>query len=164
MYHNVQTIDGFFNEAMRDFNRLAIGFEPTIRRLLVNQNKSNTGGYPPFNLEQIDDNHYRITLAVAGFAMEELDVVVADNQLTISGVQKNDQSRNYLHKGIAERDFTRNFVLADHVNVISARLDNGLLVIDLVQEIPDVLKPKKIAITNGATVDGNAIESKIDLA
>lgn len=164
MYHDIQSFDNFINDAMRDFNRLSIGFEPTLRRLMVNQNKSNSSGYPPFNLEKVDENHYRITLAVAGFAMDELDVTVADNQLTITGIQKNDEAKTYLHKGIAERDFTRSFVLADHVNVASARLDNGLLVLDLIQEIPDVLKPRKIAIANGTAVEADVIETKINVA
>lgn len=159
-----QTFDGLLNEAMRDFNRIAIGFEPTIRRLMVNQNKLNASGYPPFNLEQVDENHYRITLAVAGFAMDELDITVADNQLTITGAQKRDEEKTYLHKGIAERDFSRSFMLADHVKVTSASLDNGLLVLDLIREIPDVLKPRKISITNGSMIDAETIESKINVA
>jgi len=162
MYHDIQSFDNFVNDVMREFN--GIGFEPTIRRLMVNQNKSNTGGYPPFNLEQVEENHYRITLAVAGFAMDELDVTVADNQLTITGAQTRDEGRTYLHKGIAGRDFSRSFVLADHVSVISAKLDNGLLILDLVQEIPDVLKPRKIAITNSNVIEADAIESKIKVA
>lgn len=164
MYHNIQTFDGFVHDALRDFNRLSIGFEPTIRRLMVNQNKLNAGGYPPFNLEQVEENHYRITLAVAGFALDEIDITVADNQLTITGAQKRDEEKTYLHKGIAERDFTRSFVLADHVNVTSAKLDNGLLVLDLVQEIPDVLKPKKIEITSGAVIDADRIETRVKIA
>lgn len=166
MYHNIQSFDEFINDTMRDLNRLAIGFEPTLRRLQTSQNKSNSlTGYPPFNLERVDDNHYRITIAVAGFTIDDLDITVANNQLTISGeIKDRDDSRVYIHKGIAERSFSRNFVLADHVNVTSATLINGMLTLDLVQEIPDALKPKKIPISDSTVIDGKIIENKIKVA
>lgn len=153
MYHTIS--DELMTETMRDLARLAIGFEPTFRRL--NKPASQTG-YPPFNLERLDEHSYRITVAVAGFKMEDLDVTVADNQLTVTGDIKNkDDDRIFLHKGIAGRSFARSFVLADHVNVISASLENGMLTIDLQQEIPEALKPRKIAINNNSYLDSSPL-------
>lgn len=151
------TIDSLVNETMRDLNRLAIGFEPTLRRLQLPQGQNgNQNGYPPFNLEKLDEHSYRITLAVAGFSMDDLDITVANDQLTISGVNsKTDDTHTYLHKGIASRNFSRSFVLADHVHVTSASLENGLLTVDLHHEIPEALKPRKIEISSK-----NVIESK----
>lgn len=160
MYQITTTnLDSFLDDAMRDLNRLAIGFEPTLRRLQVTQGQSgNQGGYPPFNLEKLDDANYRITLAVAGFTMNDLDITVENNQLTIVGdIQERDDSRVFLHKGIASRGFSRSFILADHVTVLSAELENGLLIIDLQQEIPESLKPKKIAINNKNVIDATLI-------
>lgn len=157
MYHNISPLDSLMNEALRDLNRLAIGFEPTLRRLQVTQGLSNQNGYPPYNIEKLDDSHHRITLAVAGFTMDDLDVTVTDDQLTITGEIKSrdDESKVYIHKGIAGRSFARTFILADHVHVTSASLENGMLTVDLVHEIPEALKPRKVLIN-----DKSYIESK----
>ena len=163
MYHRISSneINTMLEDAMRDLNRLAIGFEPTLRRLQVTQG-NNQNGYPPFNLEKLSDTLYRITIAVAGFKMEDLDITVENNQLTIVGdIKDKDDGRSYLHKGIASRNFTRSFLLADHVNVVSAELENGLLIVDLQQEIPEALKPKKIAISNKNVIDAKIV-SKTD--
>lgn len=154
MYHN--SLDSLMNEALRDLNRMAIGFEPTLRRLQVTQGLSNQNGYPPYNIEKLDESHHRITLAVAGFTMDDLDVTVADDQLTISGeIKDKDDDKVYIHKGIAGRSFTRTFILADHVHVTGANLENGMLTVDLVHEVPEALKPRKVLIN-----DKSFIESK----
>lgn len=156
--YQISNIENMVDEAFRDLSRLAIGFEPTLRRLQVTQGQSQ-GGYPPFNLERVDDHRYRITLAVAGFTMDDLDITIEDNQLTISGdIRHKDDNRQYLHKGIASRSFGRSFVLADHVNVIGAYLENGILTVDLEHEIPEALKPRKIQITNKNVIDAKPVD------
>lgn len=102
-------------------------FERTLDRIA----KAGAEGYPPYNIEQIGDDRLRITLAVAGFSLEELEIQVEDNQLTIKGRQKDDPDRVYLYRGIAARQFQRSFVLAEGIEVTSANLDNGLLSVDL---------------------------------
>ena len=99
--------------------------------------KKSTDGYPPYNVEQIDDDGLRITLAVAGFTMNELDIELDNNQLTIRGKQADDENRIYLHRGIASRQFQRSFMLADGIEVSGASLDNGLLHIDMKRVIPE---------------------------
>ncbi|MGE0742353.1 MAG: Hsp20 family protein [Hyphomonadaceae bacterium] len=104
-------------------------------------------GYPPFNVEQIGEDKFRIELAVAGFGQDDLSIEFKQNSLVVTGQRKQTETqRNYLHRGIAERSFERRFGLADHVLVSGAKLENGLLTIDLVRELPDLLKPRKIEI------------------
>ncbi|MGD2133914.1 MAG: Hsp20 family protein [Maricaulaceae bacterium] len=102
--------------------------------------------YPPFNIEETGENAYRIELAVAGFSEADIDIEVNDSTLVVSGRKTDEAERKYLHHGIALRAFERRFQLADHVEVRGARLENGLLSIDLEREIPERLKPRKIAI------------------
>ena len=102
-------------------------FERTLDRIA----KSGAEGYPPYNIEQIGDDRLRITLAVAGFSLEDLEIQIEDSQLTIRGRQKDDPDRVYLYRGIAARQFQRSFVLAEGIEVTSATLDNGLLSVDL---------------------------------
>ena len=113
-------------------------------------------GYPPYNIEVIDENRYGITLAVAGFEREELDIQVEKGVLTVHGKKVVDtkQEHKYLYQGIATRTFERKFNLADHVEVTGAQLNNGLLAISLVREIPEAMKPKTIAINT----EGNVLE------
>lgn len=113
-------------------------FEETVNRM----RKASGEGYPPYNIEQIGDANLRITLAVAGFSMEELDVEADNNQLTIRGRQIEDENRIYLHRGIAARQFQRSFVLADGIEVRGAGLDNGLLHIDLERVVPETMARK----------------------
>lgn len=114
-----------------------LGFEQ-LDRLLERSAKSATEGYPPYNIEQTSETSYRITLAVAGFAEEDLEITVESHQLTIRGRQGEDGSnRIYLHRGIAARQFHRSFVLADGVEVRGASLENGLLHVDLERELPE---------------------------
>lgn len=145
-----------FEDLFRDLNRVAIGFEPTIRRLHDVQSNSTGGnsGYPPYDLELISDDHYRITLAVAGFTLADLDVETHDNQLIITGeIQNKDEERQYVYRGIANRAFKRVFHLADHVRVETAKLENGLLTIDLIREVPEALKPRKIEIAGQTLIE-----------
>lgn len=130
-------------------------FEETVNRM----RKSGGEGYPPYNIEQIGESDLRITLAVAGFTMDDLDVEVEHNQLTIRGKQEDDKSRIYLHRGIAARQFQRSFVLADGIEVNGASLDNGLLHIDLLRVLPES-QARKIEITNknGSGTKAQAID------
>ncbi|MBT7648663.1 MAG: Hsp20 family protein, partial [Rhodospirillaceae bacterium] len=110
-------------------------------------------GYPPYNIEKVDENDYRITMALAGFGEDDLDIEVKDATVTVSGeiAQTKDEGRTYLHRGIAGRSFKRTFQLADHVRVSGAALENGLLHIDLVREVPEALKPRTIEIRSADT-------------
>ncbi|GAA4650000.1 Hsp20 family protein [Kistimonas scapharcae] len=127
--------------------RSAIGFD-RIASLLENLNTSgNQNGYPPYNIELLGENDYRITMAVAGFTDDELDIESRENVLLIKGKKESEKPENkYLYQGIAERNFERRFQLADHVRITGANLENGLLHIDLVREIPEAMKPRKIKI------------------
>jgi len=114
-----------------------LGFEQ-LERLVERTAKTGNEGYPPYNIEQTSENSYRITLAVAGFADENLAITVEDNQLVIRGRQIDDsEARVFLHRGIAARQFQRSFVLADGVDVGEAVLENGLLHVDLTRKVPD---------------------------
>ena len=118
-------------------------------------------GYPPYNIERTGENDYRITVAVAGFGEGDLSIEAKENTLTIKGAkQKEEQSGELLHQGIAARAFERVFQLADHVVVKSARLENGLLHVELVREIPEAKKPRQIPI-NGKSSD-KAIEAQVE--
>lgn len=129
--------------------RSSVGFD-RVFDLLDAAGKAETGGYPPYNIEKIDENQYRITVAVAGFGEDDLDIVLHQNTLTVTGARKaEDEGREFLHQGIAGRSFERRFQLAEHVEIAGASLVNGLLNIELKREIPETMKPRKIAINNG---------------
>lgn len=113
---------------------LLLGFDQ-FERTLERISKSAADGYPPYNIEQLGENALRITLAVAGFAPDDLTVQVEDNQLVVKGKQNDGGERVYLHRGIAARQFQRSFVLAEGIEVAGASLDNGLLNIDLVRRV-----------------------------
>ena len=114
-----------------------LGFEQ-LERLLERTAKSGKEGYPPFNIEQTSEQSYRITLAVAGFSEDDLNITVEDRQLVIKGCQENDEEyKVFLHRGIAARQFQRSFVLADGVDVGEAIIENGLLHVDLKQSVPE---------------------------
>ena len=113
--------------------------------------------YPPYNIEKTGDDSYRITLAVAGFGMGDLDIEAREGVLIVKGGKAQEQGEDapvYLHRGIAERSFERRFQLADHVRVTGAQMENGLLHIDLVHEVPEALKPRKIEIGGMKTIEG----------
>ena len=108
---------------------------------------AEANGYPPYNIERVGDNSYRITMAVAGFGEDEINVEVKENALTIQGGHKTEtKDANYLHRGIATRAFKRQFQLADYMEVTGAALENGLLHVDLVRELPEKMKPRSIEI------------------
>lgn len=109
-------------------------------------------GYPPYNIEVLDESRYAITVAVAGFTQEELDIQVEKGVLTVRGDKSSKDERKYLYHGIANRTFERKFNLADYVEVTGADLSNGLLTISLKKEIPEAMKPKNIAINQGGNV------------
>ena len=129
------------------YRRSAIGFDRLFDMLEASARQATSENYPPFNLERLAENHYRITLAVAGFQASEIEVTAQQNLLLVKG-KKDDQPQSgaFLHLGIAARSFERRFELADFVRVEDARLADGLLVIDLVREVPEAMKPKKVAI------------------
>lgn len=126
--------------------RSAIGFD-RLASALESAWRTDAGGYPPYNIEVTGEDAYLITMAVAGFREQELEVQVKDDILTVSGTKKEDgEERKYLYRGIANRSFERKFQLADHVRVLDARLKDGLLHIDLAREIPESMKPRRIDI------------------
>ncbi len=131
--------------------RTLVGFD-RINTLIDQAMRLDAGpGYPPFNIERLGEDAFRIELAVAGFTDADLDIEFKEGVLTVSGrKQPGEEQRQYLHRGIAERGFERRFSLADHVRVTGAVLQNGLLTIDLVRELPETLRPRKITIGAGA--------------
>jgi molecular chaperone IbpA len=134
--------------------RTTVGFD-RVFDLLDSLGNADAGGYPPYNIERLDENDYRITVAVAGFAETDLDIEVREQTLTVAGRRPDgDGTRVFLHQGIAGRSFERRFQLAEHVRVVGARLVNGLLNIDLRREIPEAMKPRKISIN---TDDGGNV-------
>ncbi|MGF1725368.1 Hsp20 family protein [Photobacterium nomapromontoriensis] len=126
--------------------RNAIGFDRLFNMVEASAKKSQSSGYPPYNIEQKDEHNYRITMAVAGFAEEQLDITQKENMLVITGERQPEESKNFIYQGIAERNFERKFQLADYVKVLGASLENGLLHIDLEREQPEEMQPRKIAI------------------
>ena len=129
------------------YRRTMVGFD-RLFDLLENQNRMTSGdNYPPFNIERRGDDAYRITLAVAGFKPAEVDITAQQNLLVVQGKKSDETSAGqFLHVGIAQRGFERRFELADYVRVDDANLEDGLLTIDLVREVPEAMKPKKIAV------------------
>lgn len=133
--------------------RSSIGFDRLASVLDSALRTDNTApGYPPYNIEILDEDRYAITLAVAGFERSELDIQVEKGVLSVRGQKADERERRYLHKGIAYRAFERKFDLADHVEVTGADLTNGLLTIRLVREVPEAMKPRTIAIEESASV------------
>lgn len=143
--------------------RSSVGFDRfgSLLDTALRSNQTNTG-YPPYNIEVLDENHYEIALAVAGFHLSELDIQTESGVLTVRGRKDGDESesKEYLHKGIATRAFERKFNLADYVEVTQAKLENGLLYVKLEKQIPDAMKPKTIAIDGAIGVlEDKGIES-----
>jgi molecular chaperone IbpA len=131
--------------------RSTIGFD-RLARLLDSATRvdSSTLAYPPYNIEKTGEDSYRLTMAVAGFARDEIDITVQENALTVAGKTKNgEEESRYLHRGIARRAFERRFSLADHIRVTGASLEHGMLHVDLVHEVPEAAKPRKIEIMSG---------------
>lgn len=141
--------------SMIGFDRLSSALETAYR--------TEPGGYPPYNVEVHGENDYRVTMAVAGFSQDELEIEVTENVLRISGARsdQDQEGTKYLYRGIANRSFERKFQLADYVRVVDARLENGLLHIDLRREIPEAMKPRKIDIRSD---DARLIEGQQEQA
>jgi len=138
--------------------RTAIGFD-RLAHALESANRADAGGYPPYNIEATGEDQYQITLAVAGFSAEEIDIETQDNLLKVVGRKNADVAdRKYLHRGIANRNFERTYQLADYVRVDGAEMKDGLLHIDLVREVPEAMKPRRIEIRGQSD---NLIESKV---
>ena len=134
------------------FRRSTVGFDRLFDLLEASARQQGSENYPPFNLERLAEDRYRITLAVAGFKADELDLTAQQNLLVITGKKGSENENNqgaFLHLGIANRSFERRFELADFVRVESADLADGLLVIELVREVPEAMKPKKITVNAG---------------
>ena len=140
-----------------NFRRSSVGFD----RLFDMLENSNFAGenYPPFDLIKVDDNRYRIEVAVAGFGQNEIEITSQQNQLLIRGQKGDDNDSNYVHRGIANRSFERRFALADHIQVRGADLKDGMLSIELVREIPEAMKPRKIEISGTTQPKHDQIEA-----
>ena len=136
-------------------HRSAIGFD-RIASLLDAAAVDSKPSYPPYNVELVEENRYRISMAVAGFNQEELEITSEQNTLVIAGKHAQKTDRQYLYHGIAERNFERKFQLAEHVRVIDARLENGLLHVELERELPEAMKPRKISINGGDLIEQDA--------
>ncbi len=140
-------------------HRFTVGFD-NVSRLIdaVSRLDDSAMSYPPYNIERFGEDRYRISMAVAGFTEADLDIMLKDNTLTISGRKgEEEDTSTYLHRGIASRAFERRFELAAHIKVQGAALENGLLHVDLAREVPEELKPRKIAIaadTGKTAIDG----------
>ncbi len=130
--------------------RSSVGFDRLASMLNSAVNTESSGsGYPPYNIEVLEENRYAVTLAVAGFERNELDIQVENGVLTVRGEKARSDERQYLYQGIAYRTFERKFNLAEHVEVVGAELNNGLLNIELVKEVPEAMKPRSIPIDGG---------------
>jgi molecular chaperone IbpA len=131
--------------------RTAIGFDRLARLLDGARSQAEASSYPPYNIEATGEDAYTLTMAVAGFAPEDVELVVRDDTLTISGKapQVPEAERRFIHRGIAGRAFERRFVLADHLVVQGARMENGLLHVLLKREVPEALKPRRVTIEAG---------------
>jgi molecular chaperone IbpA len=141
--------------------RSAIGFDRLAS--LLEQRAESAPSYPPYNIELIGEDKYRIVMALAGFNRNEVEIVAERDTLSVTGrKQKDEVQRTFLHRGIAARDFEQRFQLANHVKVTTATFDNGMLTIDLVREVPEALKARRIAIAdaNGNTDNVQVLEQR----
>lgn len=138
----LQTLD------LPSLHRATIGFDRLFQEMDRAFENTKSTGYPPYNIVQINDDEYMISLAVAGFGMDNLDITLEKNILTVEGSQFETENINYLHKGIGSRNFRRQFTLADYIEVENANLDLGMLNIHLKRNVPEEMQPKKIAISS----------------
>ena len=141
--------------------RATVGFDQ-IADLMDRVSATETGNttYPPYNIEKTDDDAYRISIAVAGFSEDDLSVEVRENALIVAAKKADEDTKTYLHRGIATRAFERRFHLADHVVVTGATHVDGLLQIELQREVPEALKPRRIAISGQKAIDADVVEAK----
>src|SRR5213595_3319484 len=139
--------------------RSTIGFD-RLFDLVETAQRAGEDNYPPYNIERLGEDRYQISLAVAGFAVDEISVTAEQNTVTIEGCKAEKAQREYLYQGISSRPFKRQFNLADYVQVKGAAFDNGLLQIELVREIPEAMKPRRIAINGSPASNVQQIETK----
>jgi molecular chaperone IbpA len=143
----LQTLD------LPTFHRATVGFDRLFQEMDRAFENTKSAGYPPYNIAQINDDEYMISIAVAGFGMDNLDITLDQRILTVEGTApKGDETVNYLHKGIGSRSFRRQFTLADHIEVEQAGLELGMLNIHLKRNVPEEMQPKKIAIIDTSTL------------
>jgi molecular chaperone IbpA len=138
--------------------RTSVGFDRLARMLNTEARMDQGGAFPPYNIKSSGEDRYSITMAVAGFSENDLEITTEHNKLIVSGnisEEQEDKEETFLYRGIATRSFERRFNLADHVRVTGARLDNGLLHIELEREIPEAMKPKSIEIESGSRLIEN---------
>ncbi|HEV7601827.1 MAG TPA: Hsp20 family protein [Bradyrhizobium sp.] len=140
--------------------RSTIGFDRFFDLVDAAQHADSDDNYPPCNVERLSDDRYQISLALAGFSPDEIAITAEQNVLTVEGRKAEKGQREFLYQGISARPFKRQFNLADYVQVRSAAFDNGLLQIELVREIPEAMKPRRIAIDNMATTNIQQLEPK----
>jgi molecular chaperone IbpA len=153
--------------AMRTFDfsplyRSTVGFD-SVTRLLESALRADEGqsSYPPYNIEKTGENAYRITMAVAGFGENDITITAQDNSLVVTGkLEKTEEDKKFLHRGIAGRAFERRFELAEHVRVASASLVNGLLHVELVKEVPEAKKPRTVKIESVAPKPATVLENQ----
>jgi molecular chaperone IbpA len=139
--------------------RSTIGFD-RLFDLAETAQRASEDNYPPYNIERLADDRYQISLAVAGFAPEDIAITAEQNVVTVEGGKSDKTERDFLYRGISTRSFRRQFSLAEYVQVKSAAFDNGLLTIELVREIPEAMKPRRIAIGDASTGNVRKLESK----
>ncbi len=143
--------------------RTLVGFDRIANLMDQAARLDAAPGYPPFNIEQTSEDAFSIELAVAGFSLDDLQIEFNQNYLVVTGQRKQPETpRKFLHRGIAERSFERRFGLADHVRVGGAKLENGLLTINLVRELPEILKPRKIEISASAPRKPKVVDAAND--
>lgn len=143
---------------------MTVGFDRLFDLLAQAERAETAASWPPYDIERSGDDRYRITMAVAGFSADEIELIQHDAQLVVTGQRKDAEDRQFLHRGIAGRSFRQSFNLADHVRVTGASLENGLLTVDLVREVPEALKPRRIAIGGSTAMSGqdNAPTAQIE--
>lgn len=142
--------------------RSSVGFDRVFNLLENAQRGRSISDWPPYDIIKTGEDSYRISIAVAGFAQDDLDITFQSNLLTVTGKKREASADGYLHRGIAGRPFEHQFELADHVTVNGADLSNGLLSIDLVREIPEALKPRRISIQSEPALEHSAAPAQIE--
>jgi len=151
------------NLDLSPFYRSTVGFD-RLFSLLDDHAPQAANSFPPYNIERTGEDTYRISMAVAGFATDDIVIETKENAISVKGAKstsQTEQKRDFLHRGIAERSFERKFQLADYVEIRGANLENGLLHIDLVRELPESKRPRKIAIGNADSNETKTIESDV---
>ena len=139
--------------------RSAVGFDRVLNLLQDSLQSAPVDNYPPYNIEKTGEQTYRITLAVAGFSLDDISITARPNHLLVAGKRQPKEGAQYLHQGIANRSFERRFEIAEHIEVTGASLENGLLAIELKREVPEAMKPRTIQI-NGGTSKPKMIEQE----